>query len=119
MTNILKSIYYGSLNKCIIAICDTMQTLLLFSPVVALFSLRKNIKPGQILPALAALGFFLIYLVWESKSQYTLQVFVLFLVYMGPMMNSISDVILRLLDRLLRKETGSVKSLGAEMAEHA
>lgn len=83
MTDVLRSIYYGKLNSVILAVCDAVQTILLLSPVVVLLGRRGKTGPLQLLPVLAVLGFFLIYLVWEAKSQYALPAYVLLLVYAG------------------------------------
>lgn len=107
MTDLLQSIYYGSLNQCINVVCDVMQTLLLFAPAVTLWSRRAKLKQCQVLPALACLGFFLIYVVWEAKSQYTLPAFILFLVYAGPALNVMADAILGILN-LPSKEVESI-----------
>lgn len=91
MTSLLSSIYYGTINTVIVAICDIWQTLILLSTAIVLLRIRKKSSISQLAPALVGLGFFFVYLAWESKSQYTLQVFVVFLAYVGPALNIIAE----------------------------
>lgn len=93
MTSLLSSIYYGKLNKIILVICDSIQSILLLSPVAVLLSKRDKVSSTQVLPALAALGFFIVYLFWESKSQYSLQAYILLLVYTGPTLDTILTLV--------------------------
>lgn len=103
MTGFLSSIYYGYINKVIISICDIWQSLTLFAPVVVLVRFRKELDISQLAPALVGLGFFFVYLVWESKSQYTLQVFVLFLAYVGPALNIIAEKLISEKERFVAR----------------
>ena len=84
MTPILHSIYYGSLHHIIILICDVSQSALLLFSVCFLVRSIKGTQPLQLLPMLACLGFFAIYLDWEAKSQYVLPAYALMLIYSGP-----------------------------------
>ena len=94
MTNLLSSVYYGKINRIIIAICDIWQTLILLSVVIVLLRIRKEPVISCLTPALIGLGFFLVYLAWESKSQYTLQVYIIFLAYVGPALNIIAETLI-------------------------
>lgn len=83
MSPLLQEIYYGNTNGVILAICDAVQFLTLALAVLFLVKGRKQLDEKKLLPAIAFVGFFLIYLVWEGKSQYSMPAYTFLLAYAG------------------------------------
>lgn len=83
MTRVLASAYYGKANTLILTLSDFMQTLTLASTVYYIVQNGSKRDVPSLCPAIAAFGFFLVYLVWEGKAQYSLIPYVLMLAYVG------------------------------------
>lgn len=83
MSPLLKEIYYGQTNNVIVTVSDAIQLLTLISAIVVLLHSFKSRELEYIAPAICFIGFFLIYLVWEAKSQYSMPAYVLLFVYSG------------------------------------
>lgn len=91
ISDIAEYIYYGNGNSFVIMICDMMQFVILFSTVITALKNRKNLDLCVSLPAIVGIGFFLIYIIWEAKSQYTFTPYVIMSCYTGYSMCIIFD----------------------------
>lgn len=72
-----RSFYYGKAHAVIVLILDALQTIIPVGLLAALISLRKKLDITQMSAFIAALGLFVVYLFWETKTQYMFPPFLL------------------------------------------
>lgn len=72
-----RSFYYGKAHTVIVLFLDALQTIIPVGLLIALISLRKKLDITQMGAFIAALGLFVVYLFWETKTQYMFPPFLL------------------------------------------
>lgn len=98
------------LNARLVEWMNQYQSLIWVCGAWYLWHKRKNLQMEQLLPALAIFGGFLFQLVWEGKSQYILQYFMLALPYGAAGLNEMAAA---LKIRLLKPCSGQGKTAKA------
>ena len=88
-TRIANSMYDGKLHTVTVTVMDVIQLLTLFGFLLAFTFSSINIRDRGL--ALFALGGFLLYLIWEAKSQYTLPMIQAMLPYAAIGLTAILD----------------------------
>lgn len=96
MTTVLHSVYYGKGYTVVLCISDLMQFLTLIGAFIFAKKQLKNFAIEECAPALNLVGFFLIYILWEAKGQYSLVPYIILLCYIGRGLSALFDKIYNL-----------------------
>lgn len=79
MNAIQRSAYYGTIHTVTLLFLDGYQSLLLVGAAVSLWRRRKTLSTRQSFIPVFVLGMFVVYMFWESQSQYIMPVYLLML----------------------------------------
>lgn len=90
---VLHSVYYGKINKVILATLDTLQFLLLVGTAITLLLKRKELSIHQMAPVVIPVGMALLYLIWEAQSQYIMPAYLVMIPFAGAGLVILSDKI--------------------------
>ena len=98
------------LNAQIVEWMNQYQSLIWVCGAWYLWHKRKTLQMEQLLPALAIFGGFLFQLVWEGKSQYILQYFMLALPYGAAGLNEMAAALKTRILRLRSRQSKTAKA---------
>lgn len=98
------------LNARIVEWMNQYQSLIWVCGAWYLWHKRKTLQMEQLLPALAIFGGFLFQLVWEGKSQYILQYFMLALPYGAAGLNEMAAALKTRILRLRSRQSKTAKA---------
>ena len=96
MSDLAREVYYGPTNTIFINVMDALQSVIMVYALVWVVRNWRRISASQFAPLLCAAGTGLFYLVWESKSQYTLHAYAMLIPFAAAGLYVICERLLKL-----------------------